>query len=378
MTRRVEAFVTAIGFPRDLHDLDFMVAKNIEHGERHPALLDLDLIVGGRRQSVSWSVPPWARPNDIAIFYCTQRAATSARALRRVIQTVEIEIEIDDGDTSDVEELRAVFRQILDYAVEQTTAHAGTLIGIGRVVSMPSDGTGAHFRDRLFAEIEDIVPFPEPIPAARIADVFQVRRAATITRMNGLAYGEFARAAGDQLPEWARDARIGLDAHPGLDWRALVTGGDWRPHTEDEFREFVATPLLREVAGDDDGVMAECRTMRRGRWTGYVDNMVSIDGVWTPVECKLRIPSEAAIVRQTGQYIGCTQAMATLGSLKGSQLTLAPSTVCWVLDSFGLYLVDRNGFVGCGIDTPLHSTGELASLAGAAIAGLLRAAASSR
>lgn len=107
MTFRVETFVTAIGLPGNLLDLDFMVGKNIEHGERHPTLTDLDLIVGGLQQSVSWSVPPWARPNDIAIFYCTQRAATSAWVLRRLIETVAIEA--NDGDNSDVEELREVF-----------------------------------------------------------------------------------------------------------------------------------------------------------------------------------------------------------------------------------------------------------------------------
>lgn len=376
MVRRVEAFVTAIGFPKDLHDLDAMVRKNIDHGEPHPALLDLDLIVSGRWKSVGWSVPPWAQPGDIAIFYCTQRSTSSARALRRLIETVEIEI--DDSDETEVEELREAYKQILDHAAGQTQKHSAAFVGIGRVVSMPSDGSGAHFRDRLFADIEDIVSFPEPVSAARISEVFQVRRAATITRMGGLAYGEFVRTAADQLPVWAREARIGLDAYPGLDWRELVTDGDWRPHTEDEFREFVATPLLREVAGSDDGVMAECRTMRRGRWTGFVDNLVNIDGAWTAVECKLRISSEAAMIRQAGQYIGCTKAVATLGPLKGSQMKLVRSTTCWVLDSFGLYLVDRQGFVGCSPDAPLHSISELASMSGSEVAGLLRSTADSR
>ena len=365
--------MTAIGFPKDLHDLDAMVRKNIDHGEPHPALLDLDLIVSGRWKSVGWSVPPWAQPGDIAIFYCTQRSTSSARALRRLIETVEIEI--DDTDEAEVEELREACKQILDHAAGQTRKHSAAFVGIGRVISMPSDGSGAHFRDRLFADIQDVTSFQEPVPAARISEVFQVRRAATITRMGGQAYGEFVQAAGDQLPGWAREARIGLDAYPGLDWRELVTDGDWRPHTEDEFREFVATPLLREAAGSDDGVMAECRTMRRGRWTGFVDNLISVDGVWTAVECKLRIPSEAAMIRQAGQYIGCTKAMATLGPLKGSPMKLARSATCWVLDSFGLYLVDRNGFVGCSLDAPLCSINELALMSGPAVAELLRSAA---
>lgn len=365
--------MTAIGFPKDLDDLDAMVGKNVEQGEPHPALLDLDLIVSGHRKSINWSVPPWAQPGDIAVFYCTRRSTSSARALRRLIETVEIEI--DDSDEAEVEELREAYKQILDHAVWQTQRHAAAFVGIGRVVSMPSDGGGAHFRDRLFSEIEDVVHFSEPIPAAGMSEVFQVRRAATIPRMSGLAYGEFTRAAGDQLPQWARGARIGLDAHPGIDWRALVAGGDWRPHTEDEFREFVATPLLREAAGSDDGVMAECRTMRRGRWTGFVDNLVCTDGAWIAVECKLRIPSEAAMIRQARQYIGCAMAMATLGPLKGSQMKLARSATCWVLDSFGLYLVGRNGFVRCRIDEPLHSISELASMSGVEVARLLRSAA---
>lgn len=369
MARRVEAFVTAIGFPKKLEDLDAMIRKNIGQGEPHPALLDLDLIVGGHRKSINWSVPPWAQPGDIAVFYCTRRSTSSARALRRLIETVEIEI--DDSDEAEVEELREAYKQILDHAVWQTQRHAAAFVGIGRVVSMPSDGGGAHFRDRLFSEIEDVVRFSEPIPATAMLEVFQIRRAATITRMTGLAYGEFMRAAGDQLPEWARGAQIGLDAHPGLDWRALVAGGDWRPHTEDEFREFVATPLLKAAAGSDDGVMAECRTMRRGRCTGFVDNLVCADGAWIAVECKLRIPSEAAMIRQARQYIGCETAIATMGALKGSQMKLARSATCWVLDSFGLYLVGPNGFVRCSIDAPLHSISELSSMSCGEIAKLL-------
>lgn len=189
-----------------------------------------------------------------------------------------------------------------------------------------------------------------------------------------MPYLEIRESRSAAVLDRGRDGRFRQSPPPGcasgLDWRTLVAGGDWRPRTEDDFREFVATPLLREVAGSVDGILAECRTMRRCRWTGFVDNLVRIDEIWTAVECKLRIPSEAAMVRQAGQYIGCTKAMATLGAAKGSQLQLARSQTCWVLDSFGLYLLDRNGFVDCGLDAPPQSLSELASMPGTEIGGL--------
>ena len=369
MNRRVEAFVTAVGFPQDLQNLDHMVQKNIEHGERLPRVLDIDLIIEGSRTRLNWSVPPWAQPGDIAVFYCTVRSRASASRLRRDIDIAEIESE--GSDESEIEELRQAYREILDHAVDRAALFAGRFVAVGRVASWPYDGAGAHFRDRLFADIDDVVVLSEPVLASEIRDVFQVRRAATISRMNAEAFGAFKRVADPQLPRWARAAKIGLDAHPKANWRDLVSNSEYRPRTEDEFREFVVTPLLEELSGSADGILVECRTMRRGKWTGYVDNLVRIADDWIPIECKLRIPSEKAMLRQAKRYIGCSKAIGTLGFLRGSEIRLSRSATCWILDASGLYLMDRSGFVECDIETPLHRLGELALMPIARIGSLL-------
>lgn len=372
--KRVEAFVTAIGFPQDLQTLDYMVQKNIEHREKPPRVLDIDLIIEGSQSRLDWSVPPWAQPDDIAVFYCTARSEKSAAKLRRDIEIAEIES--DDSDESEIEELRQVYREILDHAVDRTHQLAGRLVAVGRVASWPYDGAGAHFRDRLFADIADVVVLAEPVPVSKIRDVFQVRRAATISRMNAEAYGAYRRIADRQLPRWACTAKIGLEAHPEATWRDLVSSKEYRPRTEDELREFVIGPLLQELSGSADGVLGECRTMRRGKWTGYVDNLVRIADSWVPIECKLRIPSESAMLRQVRRYIGCSKAIGTLGLSRGAEVRLSKSSTCWVFDASGLYLMDRNGFVGCDIETPVHRLSEMALMPMPQIGVLLTAGAS--
>lgn len=369
MARRVEAFVTAIGFPKDLQSLDDMVQKNLEHVDALPRALDLDLIIEGSSSRLNWSVPPWAQPGDIVIFYSTARSLASATKLRREIEVAEIDV--DDGDASEVERIRQAYREILDHAVDRSQDFAGRFVAIGRVASWPYDGAGAHFRDRMFADIDDVFVLSEPPLASEIRDMFQVRRAATISRVNAEAYRAFKRLVGRQLPAWARTAKIGLDAVPGMDWRTLISCGQYRPRTEDELREFVVTPLLLELSGSSQGVMAECRTMRRGKWTGYVDNLVLIGERWIPIECKLRIPSEKAMLRQIKRYIGCSKAMGTLGLARGLEVRLSSPPTCWVLDSSGLYQMDRKGFVECDIETPLYNLSDLATPPIARIAALL-------
>lgn len=337
-----------------------MVQKNIEHRERPPKVLDIDLIVNGSQTRLNWSVPPWAQPGDIAVFYCTARSEQSAAKLRRDIEIAVIES--DDSDESEIVELRQVYREILDHAVVRTREFAGRLVAVGRVASWPYAGAGAHFRDRLFADIDDVVVLEQPVPVSKIKDVFQIRRAATISRMNAEAYGAFKREADRQLPRWAKTARIGLDAKSKATWRDLVAGEEYRPRTEDELREFVISPLLQELCGSADGLLFECRTMRRGKWTGYVDNLVRVADNWVPIECKLRIPSESAMLRQVRRYIGCTKAISTLGIWRGAEVRLAKPATCWIFDACGLYLMDRRGFVGCDIQAPIHTLGEVAKM----------------
>lgn len=364
MARRVEAFVTAVGFPTRLEDL-YVMMQGYRAMRSGASESDLDVLLDRRGGDLDWSVPPWVQPGDVAVFYCTARMRPTIRALRRELET--------EGSVKGpgAARARAELDQLLDRSDANAERCAGSFVALGRVGAFPTygRGMGTHFRDRAFAPVIDVVRLPLPLPAKEIPG-FRVRPAATITQLSGETWRALVARLGRDAPRWVAGVEVGLAAAPREDWRSLVATGAFRPKTEIQFREFVATPLLRSAAGAD--VLAECRTFRRGKATGFIDNMACVAGEWIAVEVKLRIPSTEAVREQIRQYLGCGRAVCTLGEHKGREILVdGGPRHCWLLDGAGLYKVDAGGFVGCDAGRPFRTMRQLSGMTDRGLARLL-------
>ena len=336
-----EAFVTAVGLPARLDEFCAMVADNLGQRGSDACFLDLEHLLNPAVDRVHWSAPPWSRPGDVAIFYCTQRAARTASTLRQ--QMPARPTWVVDGTLQENLELREVFLDALSRAERLLAKNAGRFISVGRVTGLPEKGWVAHVRDRTFTTIADLFRLQTPIPLDAIASAFTVRRAATITRMGASAFNALLASLREQhLPKWVSSVRIGLDAILDQlrgDWRNLVRSDLYRPKTEDELRELIVHPILEEISDAGAPVLHECRCYHRNRSLGIVDSLVKLNGRWVPVESKLRVASWDDVMNQVRRYQLATRAVPMLGSERGSSHTLVAEGPGLVIDSDGITVI---------------------------------------
>lgn len=359
-----EAFVTAVGIPPRLDAFCHMVAKNLQRDDGHACYLDLEHLLDPEVEHLYWSAPPWTRPDDLAIFYCTLRSARTVAILRREMPANPTWVE--DGTSKENLELRGFFLEGLSRAERLLERFAGRFVAIGRVSSRPGRSRAPHLRDRTFVEISDLVRLAHPLALSALQNSFTVRRAATITRMGARAFADFRRKLSEaSLPDWLTEASIGLDALPDDmqgDWRAVASSDLYRPKTEDELRELFVHPVLDEVADPGFPVLHECRCFRGTRGLGIVDSLVRLEGRWIPVESKLRVVSWETIGAQLHRYQTATRAIPSLGPQRGCTFSLTTGGAAIVVDSDGLRIL-RHGAPLSVIDPPIIRVAQLAATA---------------
>lgn len=181
--RYVRAFITAFNFPSTLDELRF---NYLLEG----AYLDIETLLYRRFREgikVGWTVPKWAKPGDVCMFYFAKTADAKLRSVQR-----ELDIRRGDLDWSTERCLDIMLRRGWHYFDK----YSGTILAIGRVAGAPYhfDGTEelSHFKSPVYAEIDGIVALENPLHISEFRDVVFIKRSGTITPSSDVSSTSYA------------------------------------------------------------------------------------------------------------------------------------------------------------------------------------------
>ncbi len=275
---------------------------------------------------------------------------------------------------------------LLERNLGHAERYSGTIFASARV-SGPArymrEDYDQRFKGRIFAGIDDVRVFDNPLPSEEFADIVTIGRN-TITPLHGSAFEEIKRRLEDRntLPDYLDAARPGGKTFQDVNkdnWRSVSCDEkNVRFVDEAQLREYLLDFLLAEVKDERTPLLEECRCFRGGAGSGRADYFLKVDGCWVPVEAKLSVLSEKDLPNQIRQYINVEEFRPTLGPHKDKRYRRGEEAidgaVCLVADQAGVYFTLDGKFVDCSPQRPRWRRGELDKSAPEAIRERIREA----
>jgi len=360
-----EAFVSAIGFPRNVAAFVDQIVKNLDcpEGSYSDRYFDLDLVSRPTGESRNWTVPIWAQPGDICVFYVVGRMrayiSEIASDLRRNGVPKHLLSQMSwDGDPL---EMIAEYLNVADLRAQE---FGGTVVAVGRVETFPySESSEGHFRDRTFASISDISALSRPIPYERIRSEVPLRRAATISRLTASGWLTIKNNMdASDIKTWIRSTSIGMDSLPDRirgNWRSIINEGYYRCKTESELRELVVDPFLLEMSDPGSPVLSECQCVGGA---GIVDSVVRVNGKWHMIEVKRKITNIGALVNQIAKYLPSHQVRPAGNRIVSGLVPIDRHETRLIFDGCGVFRASASGLHNCELERPICSWIEAARL----------------
>lgn len=339
----VQACITSVGFPATLEAVESMVQKNLY---RAGWLTDMDVLLDFHPDAgTAWTAPKWLTQGDLLFFYHTKTAKNRAAALYH--QAVQ-----QHGQ-------RHPLTRLLQRSTETANRLAGTLFGCAEVAG-PTEYSSSdlyHFGSRFFAPLARLYTFESPLPLDRLTDYVKIGQA-TITPLYGRQFDGIQAwlAAHNQLPDFLGNAHFGEISFRTINqdnWPAIACAPQTRFIHEAQLRAYFLDYLLAEVKDAGTPVLEECQCYRRGEKTGLADYFICIHGQWIPIEAKLNILTEKNILPQVGKYVGIDAFEPTQGPRRGKRKETRASTLCLIVDHFGIYAVSAGQFFKCRTGSPI-------------------------
>jgi hypothetical protein len=354
----------------------------------------LEMIADGEMDS--WSAPSWLTEGDLIFFYLSKRALPrilSALYGAVLLALPEHKAVLDQYGPNDprfqawVREAVAALRpgdnefvDALARARDLARDFEGAIFAGARVTQRPyversltdqpdNDGVPEvrHWRGRVYAPIADLFTLAAPVPASVFTRHAPLSRTGGPTPLHGDAFSGVrdAVAATNRLPRYVREAYAapGLRGVTRANWRARFVESADAPRfvNEAQFRAYFADFALADLHDPGTPVLEECRCTPTGAGP-IADYFVRVGGRWLPVETKLNVRSVPALATQVARYLGVPTVKPLCGTHAGRERRVDGAALALVLDVEGLYLMDADGYVASGPDSPLLVRSDLARL----------------
>lgn len=357
----MRAYITRLSFPSDLDGLYSRFDSNPDIDEYRT---DIDSVLAG--EDLYWSLPKSVLGNDIVFFQAT---LSSVRNFNKTYLDAE---DMDDEAALDY----------LDSTEEMINDLAGHLIAVGKIAGrpeyLPEQPDDTHFKQRNFAPVINITPFSSPLKVvtpsslSRLPEFSAHGPVANRTFQSDKSYQLVLGAllkSGNVLPGYLKNTNIRpvnngkpLSKH---NWKDYVTDPDVSFALEAHLRQRFSDYLLKEMS-DRGKLLEEVEVLQSGKKTGVVDNVIFIEGIAIPVECKLNIASEQSFGTQVAKYTGPSRL------IKGKNEIDVNHTILLAIDNAGAYILDNSEFFRCSPKKPFLHREEISNITIAQLKGAIK------
>ena len=273
--RYVQSYICNISFPTSLDELDLYAERfNLE-----------DIL---KSDYEKWTVPKWAKPNDIVFFMHSKTAFQKISALRTALKQsseryTEYELE---------RLLNALERASLLYK-----EYGGRIFACGRIATIPvcdtNDNEVFHWRGVWYADIDNITVFNHPLDISDFREFITISRTGAITPVFDTEYSRLRALLSkeNKLPEFVMRSEADPLSYGKINaenW--LLECNKYRRHFmwEQQYRIYYVDYLLKTLCKTRK-IYRECRCKKAGIPDSFVDNVIFFNGKYLPVEVKLLV-----------------------------------------------------------------------------------------
>lgn len=358
----VQACISSVSFPTSMDGLRETLRWNAEYGR--PAL-DMDILLRYDPDKGSeWTGPRWLTTGDVMFFYHTKSAKDHINRLVRELRATRPGV----GDS--LGRLLALLGYVtkeelvnaLHHALELAARYSGTIFACARVGGtselVEDISRHSHFKSRVAVPLAQVHVFESPLPPGVVEQCVRIQRAGAVTIIGRREFDEIRSqlAAANQIPEFLSQVQFtdrGFQQVNQSNWPSISCAAGSRFRLESQIRSYLLDFLLNEVKDANTPLLLECTCLRDGCKTGTVDYFVQVHGRWIPVEAKLNVLSEMDIESQIERYIHIDSFSPTIGSTRRTMTTDPDSSVCLVVDQFGVYVTVNGSFEHCQPGRPV-------------------------
>lgn len=285
-----QVFIANNAFLNSLEELQFYIREvgnyNIE-----------DLMLSTESE---WTVPQWTKPGDIVFFMYAKTAISATTALRTALQNNK------DNYREDYD----VMMSWINRALHLYKLYGGKIFAVGRIASYPKPEPGSsdpyHWKSRVYAKIDKIHVFKEPLHISEFNGFITISRQSSITPVYGEDYRKLKVLLEEKndLPLYVKQTEavpLSLSKINKENWLEVNNRYARSYRLESQFRSFYVDFFLKELA-DHGPVYEECRCIKPSHPDTFVDNVILFNGKYLPVEVKLSVPAQKSITTQAAQY----------------------------------------------------------------------------
>jgi hypothetical protein len=365
--RFVHAAISTIAFPKELDPF----IDTVCHGRPEQWATNTErLIEDIERGYTNWTAPHWGMVGDIVFFY---HGATAKAHITHVRLQLKHEIEhnrlkgsttvitVDDGDAKyevELADAEEELNSVLARARDLADSYGGTLFACGRIAHPPMyvENTSIQHTGRIFADIGSLYRFANPLPLKQLCEAVKIGKG-TITNVYGSAYTSLLAllARDNVLPDYLKTGAPADDSLPTIDkqtWPDLASDRSVRFVHESQLRVYLLDYVLGELKDPNTLLYQECHCASSNGSKGTADYFIRLNNRWIPVEAKLNLQAEPAIITQLQKYAGVTTFMPTKGRGLDRKVSASGSRLCLVFDQRGIYTVSAGEFVACSQQEP--------------------------
>lgn len=332
MNEAVQSCITSITFPDNINDYYEGLLKSEEiFGEKQNDIESL-FHFDADRYDFSWTAPKWRTSGDIMFFYLTKSFKLRASKL-----------------------LQEAPRELYPYIKKSNDladTYSGTIFACADILdsSFYDVGIFPHFKSKVFAPLNSVNVFKNPIPLEDFSNSIKIRRGA-ITPLFGESFDDLVKAisAKNSLPETLQNKKSekGFYGINKNNWIKMSCSESKRFLNEHQLREFFIDYFIEYIKDEGSQILKECDCFRNGALTGTVDYFVKINKNWIPVEAKLNGRAENNLFKQIDKYINVDYFHNGRKKIISNKVP-----VCLLIDQSGLYITNHKDYIGCDYHQP--------------------------
>jgi len=240
--------------------------------------------------------------------------------------------------------------------------YSGTILGYavvsGQSMFFDEDNEDWHFKGKVFAPLEDVHIFDQPLHSEVFTQTLQISRQSALTYLTKNQFTEIKRLLSleNTLPIYLADAEFAEASFKDItkdNWISIACANDTRFALEIQLRSYLLDYFLAALKDSHSPLLEECHCHRNGINTGFADYFVKLYGKWIPIEAKLNIKTEKDIFEQVAKYIHIDSFTPTKGTRKRECFAVNDNSFCIIIDQFGIYFVVENDYKDCSEDSPV-------------------------